>query len=294
MKTKILITGASGKIGLPLTEQLADMRVPFRALVHSPLKEPLLSRWTTDIVAGDYGDTTAMEKAFDGIDRVYLVSPSSPDQFRVQAALVDTARRKGVKHIVKLSALGTSPYSPVGILRSHAAIEEYIRTSGVAYTFLHPHFFMENLLANAHGIRKDGAIYSPLGDAAISVISVHDIAAVAAAVLTGEGHAGRTYQLTGPKAVTYDEIATTIGAVIGGRVVSVPITFEAARQNMIRAGMPEWFAEDIIRMMKTWAEGKGSKVTHDVELVLERQPISLREFLECHKAVLTGKLGEAA
>ncbi len=139
MNPKILITGATGKTGLPLVEQLADRKIPFRALAHSVLKEPILKKWTPDVVAGDYGDKAAMELAFDGIERVYLVSPPSQDQFRVQTALVDIAKRKGVKHIVKLSALGTSPESPAGLLRAHAEIEDYIRKSGVAWTFLHPH-----------------------------------------------------------------------------------------------------------------------------------------------------------
>ncbi len=132
MKTRILITGATGKTGLPLVEQLADTRVPFRALVHSVLKEHLVSRWTPDIVAGDYQDRDVMDEAFDGIERVYLVSPAAPDQEKIQKSLVDIAKKKGVKHIVKLSALGTSSISPVGLLRSHAAIEDHIRKSSMA------------------------------------------------------------------------------------------------------------------------------------------------------------------
>ena len=294
MKPKILITGATGKTGLLLVEQLADRNIPFRALAHSVLKEPILKKWTSDVVAGDYGDKAAMEQAFEGIERVYLVSPPSQNQLTVQTALVDVAKRRGVKHIVKLSALGTSSESPVGLLRAHAEIEEYIRKSGVAWTFLHPHYFMENLLMNAESVIRDGTIYSPLRDATISAISIHDIAAVAAEVLTGTGHEGRTYTLTGPESLGYGDIASILGRVIGKSVLYVPVTFETARSGMIQAGMPEWFADDLIRLMKTWAEGKGSRVTHDVEMLIERKPISLREFFECHRDVFIGKSGKAA
>ncbi len=294
MGPKILITGATGKTGLPLMEQLADRKRPFRALAHSVLKEPILKKWTPDVATGDYGDKAAMEQAFDGIERVYLVSPPSQGQFKIQTALVDIAKRKGVKHIVKLSALGTSPESPVGLLRTHAEIEDYIRKSGVFWTFLHPHYFMENLLMNAQSVIRDGAIYSPLRDAAISIISIHDIAAVATEILTGTGHEDRTYTLTGPESLGYGDIASVLGRVIGSPVLYVPITFEATKQGLLQAGMPEWFAEDIVRLMKTWTEGKGNRVTHDVEMITERKPISLQEFFECHKDAFIGKRGRAA
>ena len=294
MKSKILITGAAGKTGLTLAEQLADTKVPFRALVHSALKEPLLTRWTTDIVVGDYGDRAAMERAFDGIERAFLVSPASPDQVKVQTALVDIAKKKGVKHIVKLSALGTSSESPVGLMRAHAEIEEHIRKSGIAWTFLHPHYFMENLLTNAESVIRDRAIYSPLGDATISAISIQDIAAVAAEVLTGTGHEGRTYTLTGPDSIGYADIASILGKVIDKTVLYVPVTYEATRHGMIQSGMPEWLAEDLVCLMKTWVEDKGGRVTHDVEMIVERKPISLTEFFECHKDLFSGKHGKAA
>ena len=294
MKPRILITGAAGKTGLPLAQQLADRRVPFRALVHSMLKEPLLGKWTPDIAAGDYQDRDVMDEAFDGIERVYLVSPPALDQEKVQTALVDLAKKKGVKHIVKLSALGTSNNSPVGLLRAHARIEDHIRKSGMDWTFLQPHFFMENLLGYAERVIKDGALYSPLGDAGISPISVHDIADVAANVLTGEGHEGRTYQLTGPEAVSYGEIASILGSVIDRKVAYVPVTFEAAQQGMLLLGMPDWLAGDMIGLMKTWAEGKGSAVTGDVEKIIGRPPISVREFFECHKHLFLGKGAMAA
>jgi uncharacterized protein YbjT (DUF2867 family) len=294
MKPKILITGATGKTGLPLAGLLAEKKVPFRALVHSPLKEPILKKWTPDVMVGDYNDKKSMENAFEGIEKVYLVSPPAPDQYRVQTALVDIAKKEGVNHIVKLSALGTSVKSPVGLLKAHAEIEEYIKKSGIAWTFLHAHYFMENFLGNAESVIKEGAIYSPLGDATISAISVHDIAAVAAEVLTGTGHEGKTYTLTGPESLGYWDIASILGRIIGKTVLYVPVTFETARNSMLQAGMPEWFAGDIIRLMKTWTEGKGSKVSHDVEMLIERKPISLREFFECHKDLFIGKAGKAA
>lgn len=294
MKTNILITGASGNTGLPVVERLAQMNVPFRAMIHSPGKEQLVKKGSAEVVVGDFHDAASLELALEGIDRVYLLSPPSQDQFKQQTSFVDIAKKKGVKHIVKLSALGTSLDSPVGLLRAHAQIEEYIKKSGIAYTFLRPHFFMENLLMNTATVRKDGTIYSPLGEARISAISVQDIGAVVAAILTSNGHAGKVYTLTGPTAVTYAEIAATLEKVIARPVHYVPVPYEAAQQGMVSSGMPEWFAEDLIRLMKTWAEGKGSMVTPDVEKIINRKPLSLREFFERYKDLFIVQEGKAA
>jgi len=195
---------------------------------------------------------------------------------------------------VKLSALGTSLDSSVGLLRAHAQIEEYISKSGIVYTFLRPHFFMENLLMNVDTIQKEGAIYSPLGGARISAISVEDIGAVIAKILTTGGHAGKVYTLTGPAAVSYAEIAATLEKVIGKPVRYVQVPFEAARQGMVNSGMPAWFAEDLIRLMKTWVEGRGSMVTPDVENITGRKPLALQEFFENHREDFIVAAGKAA
>jgi uncharacterized protein YbjT (DUF2867 family) len=294
MKTTILVTGATGNTGMPVVDRLVQMKVPFRAMVHSPAKERLAKKGLAEVVVGEFQDSASLERALDGIDRAYLLSPPSTDQVKQQTAFVDIARKKGVKHIVKLSALGTALDSPVNLLRAHAQIEEYIRKSGIAFTFVRPHFFMENLLMNVASVQKEGAIYSPLGEARISTISVQDIGAAVAAILTSEGHAGKVYTLTGPAAVTYAEIASTLEKVIGKPVHYIPVPFEAAQQGMVSSGMPEWFAEDLIRLMKTWADGKGNIVTPDVEKLINRKPIALRTFFERHRDLFIVKSGIAA
>lgn len=294
MKTNILITGATGNTGMPVVERLAQMNIPFRAMVHSPDKENLVKKGLAEVAVGELNDPASLERALEGIDRVYLLSPPSPDQFKVQSSFVDIAKRTGVKHIVKLSAIGTALDSTVGLLRTHAQVEEYIKKSGIAYTFLRPHFFMENLLMNVDTVRRDGAIYSPLGETKISTISVRDIGAVVAKILTTEGHGGKTYTLTGPAAVTYSDIAAALAAIINRPVKYVPVPYEAAQASMVNAGMPAWFADDLIRLMKSWADGKGSMVTPDVEKIINRKPLGIREFFEIHKRLFFAEDDKAA
>ncbi len=286
MKPNILITGATGHTALPLIERLSSEGVAIRGLVHSPHKKSMIEKYKgVEAVVGDYADRASLELALKGIEKVYLVSPSLPDQVRLLTNFVNIARLNGVKHIVKLSALGTATESPVGLLRMHAEIENHISKSGMAYTFLRPHFFMENLLGNVATVRKDGAIYSPLGETGISMVSVVDIAAVAARTLTGKGHEGKIYTITGPEAVTYDGIARALSTAIHKPVAYVPVSFEAAKQGMIQMGMPEWIADDLVRLMKTWIEGKGSQVSPDVEKITGKKPISIEEFFRIHRSM---------
>lgn len=295
MKTSILITGATGNTGMQVVNWLARMNIPFRALVHSAEKAQVVKKGLAQVAIGDFTDPDSLTLALEGIERVYLLSPPSPDQVAIQSGFVDRAQWLGeVKHIVKLSALGTALDSPVGLLRGHAEIEEHIKRSGIAYTFLRPHFFMENLLMNAATVQQDGAIYSPLGEARISAISVQDIGAVAATILTTAGHAGKIYTLTGPAAISYTEIADTLGKVVNRPVRYMPVSFETARQGMVRSGMPEWIADDLIRLMRTWTEGKGSIVSLDVERILGWKPLSIREFFAGHKEVFLKEEGRAA
>jgi len=285
MKTTILITGATGNTGLPLVKQLTAAGVPVRAMIHTPEKRSMVEGKTVEVAVGDFKNRASLEQAMKGIESAYLVSPPSLEQVRDQTVFVDTAKAMGVKHIVKLSALGTAPDSPVGLLRWYAEIEDHIRRSGLKYTFLHPHFFMENLLANAGFVKKDGSIYSPLGDASISPVSVEDIAAVAVKALIEGVHSGKTFTLTGPEAVTYTDIAWILAGVIGKPVRYVPVSFDAALKGMVQAGYPDWLAADLVRLMQTWSEGRGSMVSVYVERLTGHKPLSVREFFDRHKSL---------
>jgi len=283
MRAEILIAGATGNTGVPLVKRLAAAGVPVRAMIHSPIKKSLVEQKNVETIGGDFARAGLIERALEGISRVYLVSPASPNQVKYQINFVDAAKTMGIKHLVKLSAMGTAPDSSVSLLRWHAEIEDYIRKSGINYTFLHPHSFMENLLASTDSVIKEGVIYSPLGETRISMISVQDIAAVAAAILIDGGHLGKTYTLTGPKAMNFGEIAESLGKIVGKQVKYVQVTYESAKAGMIKAGMPDWFADDIVELMKSWGNGKGSIVSTYVEKLTGQKPIAIHEFFLRHR-----------
>jgi uncharacterized protein YbjT (DUF2867 family) len=212
----ILITGATGNIGRELTKQLSALQVSFRAMVRSSKgAEKVAPLEGADVVIGDFSNPKSVADALEGADRAFLLTNSSEQAEAQQVAFVDVAQRAGVKHIVKLSQWAADPDSPVRFLRYHAAVEQRIRDSGIDHTFLRPNLFMQALLAFRETIVEHGKFFAAAGEAKISAVDVRDIAAVAAAALTKEGHAGKTYDLTGPKALTHGEMAEKLSKAVG-------------------------------------------------------------------------------
>jgi len=276
---KILVTGATGTIGSFVCQQLKEINADFTAMVRSEEKAIPFNEKGVNTVIGDLSDTVSLENALSGIDKVFLLSVTSPESPKLQGNLVRIAKEKGVKHIVKVSSLGTSLDSKFGIGRYHAMTEKDIRESGIAYTFLQPHSFMQNLIFDNATIKEQSSLFAPMADGKIGMIDARDIAAVAVKALTEEGHEGNTYILTGPQAVSYYDIASALSSTLGKEVKYVPVSSEVAHQGMLDSGMPEWLANDITGLNQVFAAGKGSDLSPDVEKVTGRKPHSLEEFI---------------
>ena len=193
---RILITGATGNIGRELVKALSAHQVPFRAMVRSHEGDKSLAETEIpEIVTGDFNDSTSVANALKGVDRAFLLTNSSEHAEAQQAVFVDMAKRAGVRHVVKLSQWAANVDSPVRFLRYQAVIEQKIRDSRIAFTFLRPNLFMQGLLAFREAIVAQGKFFAAAGDAKISAVDVRDIAAVAAAVLTGKGTRNKSMTL---------------------------------------------------------------------------------------------------
>lgn len=279
MSSKILVTGATGTIGSFVCEQLKEVNADFIALVRSEEKARPLNEKGIKTVIGDFSDIASLEKALEGIDKVFLLSVTSPESPKLQGNLVKIAKEKGIKHIVKVSALGASLDSKFGIGRYHAMTEKDIRESGVAYTFLQPHSFMQNLIFDSGTIKEQSAIYAPMADGKIGMVDARDIAAVAVKALTEDGHEGKTYLLTGPEAISYDDIAKAFSKALSREIKYVPVSSEVAHKGMIDSGMPEWLADDLTGLNKVFAAGHASEISPDVEKVTGRKAHSIEDFV---------------
>ena len=284
----ILISGATGTVGREITKRLSSQKVPFRAMVRSRKgAEELAALEGAEVVVADFNNAALLTNALIGIDRAFLLTNSSEQAEGQQRGFVDVAKRVGVKHIVKLSQWAAETDSPVRFLRYHALVEQHIRESGVAYTFLRPNLFMQGLLAFREQIIAQGKFFAAAGDAKISVIDVRDIAAVAVAAMTGESHAGRTYDLTGPEALTHAEMAQKLSKALGRTIEYTDVTPELMMESLLAIGLPRWQVEGLIEDYAHYRRGEASTIASGVQLATGDKPRSFDEFAHDYASALS-------
>src|SRR5262245_27393313 len=208
----ILITGASGNVGSEVLKQAAAAGLPIRAAYQSRDKAKNAPAGA-DISVMDYTQPDTVRSALRGVQTVFLVGPPAANVADLEGGVVRECQRAGVARIVKLSALGGRQATFPSL---HRDSEEQIERSGIPYTFLRPNGFMQNLVTyNSGTIKSQNAFYAAQGDGAVSQIDIRDISAVAVKVLSEDGHEGKAYALTGPEALTNDQIAEKLSRVSG-------------------------------------------------------------------------------
>ncbi len=216
-----------------------------RALVHEESKAQGLRDAGVEVVIGDLDKPETLDAAFNGVDKVFLVTPVGPNQVSLARNAIAAAKRAGSPHIVRLSA-GAVKEMPGALPRvsaQHAEIDAELKASGLPYTLLRPHGFMQNTLMAAQTVASEGVVYMAVKDAKMGIIDFRDIADVAAKVLTEAGHEGKTYGLTGPASISYHDIAAGLSKALGKEVKYVDVPLEAAREAMVGMGLPEWMAD---------------------------------------------------
>lgn len=223
MKPSIVLTGATGNTGQILADELARRGVPFAAMARSEKNRSRLAAAGIHAVHGDFDDAPSMVRALEGASKAYLVC--TPDHLLIprEVAFLRAAKKAGVRHVVKCSAYMAGTGSESQNLRSHGIVERELMESGMEYTILRPHGFMQTFtLMTWDLVEKAGVVTFPAGDGAMPLIDVRDVAAVAARALTEPGHTGKAYDLTGPEALTFHRIAQILGDVLGKPVTYVP------------------------------------------------------------------------
>jgi uncharacterized protein YbjT (DUF2867 family) len=279
----ILVTGVSGQVGGALVEELVRRGARLRAMVRTEEQATDLAARGVDAVVGDFERPETLPRALDGVDRAFLMARDDPNQPTMEAAFIEAATRAGVERIVKLSASGARPDNPVALMRWHAQGERILAESGLEHTVFRPQLYMQNFLRFGPSIAAEGRFAAPMGDRRFAFVDVRDVARVAAAALVEEAHAGATYVVTGPEALSYGEAAETIGAAIGKEVAYEPAEPQAYRDDLIaERGLPRWRADDLAFIASAYSEGEGELVTDVVRRVGGGKPRSLAEFVEDH------------
>ena len=286
----ILVTGATGTTGSELVRQLNAAGAEFKIMVRNSQKaRDLFGNDVSDdrIVEGDFTDPASLEAVLSGVERAYLCSTPTEDMEELHGSFVEAAKNAGTRHIVRLSVL-VGALADTSLVKQHVATDKMLQDSGVAYTLLRPHFFMQNLLAHAHTIKTDGAFYEPMKDGKISLVDIRDIAAVALRALTEDRHEGKIYTLTGPDALSFNEIAALFSEALGREIKYVDVEPDATRAAMLDFGLPEYRADGILELYVIFADGKVTEVSRDTADVTGRPATSFAQFARDHAAVFGG------
>lgn len=277
----ILVTGATGVNGRELIIRLAASGQRTRALVKNLDKAAYLKSPYVELIKGDFSDAATLDAALKGVEKAFVLVPVDARALEWFGAFFKAAQKAPVSHIVKFSGMGAGALTSE-ILRQHGEADALLQKSGLAYTLLRPNSFYQNMLWSAASIKEQGAFYLPLGDARQSLVDVRDIASVAFTVLTQKGHEGKIYEITGPQALTYTELADSISKAVGKPVKYVAVTPQAAEESMLKAGMSAWNARALVDIYGYFASGAAAKVTDTVAQITGRPPIPFDQFVRDH------------
>ena len=275
----ILVTGATGGNGKELIKQLERLGVPTRAMARKSPTSAWAPPSNVQYVVGDFDNRDSLARALEGVERAFLTTNSSELVEEQQLRFVEVAKQSGVRHVVYLSQLHADRNSPVRFLRYHAVVEKALADSRMAFTHLRPNLYMQALLGFAPSIQSDGRFFALAGNAPVSLVDVRDIAALAALALTQEGHEGKSYDVTGPEALTHHEIAAQMSEAIGRQVHYIDVPDAAMRESLLSYGMPGWQADGLVEDYAHYRRGEAAELSGDVQKVTGHVPRSFKSFL---------------
>ncbi len=275
----LAVTGATGFLGGRVAADLAGRGIPQLLVVRSPERAPRLPG--AEVRAASYGDRDAAVAALRGAETLFLVSAAeSSDRLQQHRTVVDAAAEAGIAHVVYTSFAAAAPDAVFTLARDHFRTEQHIRESGMAWTFLRDSFyadFMELMVGD------DGAIRGPAADGRVAIVARDDIVRTAVAVLLDPAaHAGRTYDLTGPEALTLTEVADTLSRARGRSIRFENETVPEAYASRAHYGAPDWEVDAWVSTYTAIASGDMAPVSGDVETVTGTPAQSFSSWLRTH------------
>ena len=276
---KLGITGSTGQLGALVIERLLNDGVEpsgIVALARDTKKAETLKSKGADVRIGDYNQPDSLEKAFEGIDRLLMISASDIGRRQGQHKnVVEAAKKAGVKHLVYTSLFhADTSVSPLA--EEHRQTEELIRESGIPYTFLRNNWYTENHTDDLVRAKKWGFIESAAEDGKVASAARKDYAEAAAKVLTGEGHEGKTYELAGREWSFYD-LAETATEVLGRKVKYKPVNEKKRKRHLKLAKLPPHIIDFVTGLDISIKEGALEGSSPDLENLLGHKPEDIKE-----------------
>jgi len=282
-ESTILVVGAGGVVGTALVPALTARGVRVRAMTRDPQRR----FGGAQTAVGDLRVPSSLGRALDGVDTVFLNTPSTEDAAELQIRFAEVAARSSVRRIVLLSQYGADVGSPVRFLRWHAEVEEHLRTLSPALTVLRPNLYLQSLLGFASTIAA-GTLPAPAGDAAVSAIDTRDVAESAAVALTDRSFDGRILTLTGPRAVTHGEIAAALSAAVGAPIGYQDVPAEVFA-GALTGLLPAWQVDGLVEDYAHYARGEAAEVTGAVAELTGHPARDVADFARDHAAAFIAR-----
>jgi len=283
--SKILVTGASGDLGRKTVLHLLERRPASElvGLARDPSKAADLTAKGVEIRQGDYLEPSSLSQAFKGVERLMLTSTHAfTDRKTAQANVIDAAVNAGVRHLVSMSIIRKpgSTYTMPEITDEDKFTEQKLAKSGLDYTVAYHPPFIDYLGFSVGMKAQETGVNIPVpGYGKFAPASRYDLAAAHAAILTGKGHEGKSYQLYGDPAVSFRDVAAIISKLSGEPVAYNHISDEAFIELVKAAGVPDFVSEFAIRWIKGMDAGEWAPLGSDLQKLLGRKPTSTEETM---------------
>ena len=291
---KFLIIGATGNAGGLVVPALLERGEHVRCLVRSEEKGRPWREAGAEVVIGDLENPASLTAAFDGIDTVFSAIATGPNIERQGKNLVDAAIEARVDHFVRHSLIQNAHIEKTRSGKSQAAVDSMVKTSGLNFTIIYPHSYMQNLLGQAATIQSDSVFYLPYGNGKLGLMDLRDAAEVAVEVLTTAGHHGRDYTITGPESISMHRVANSLSSAIGKTVSYVDLPQEAARDGLLSLGMDPWVVDEYLAYFDVFKNDQADFTTSDYENLMGRKSRSIDDFARDFAAVFEPSLSQPA
>ena len=280
MYKKVLVTGATGNIAGYIIPQLSAKGISVNAYVHHKSKADKIKMKGVEIFEGNYTDQNTLNAAAKGTDAVVSITPLNANAVPQATAILKAAKSASVKCIVRISAMKAGKDAPTANGRMHSESETEIISSGIPYTILRPHFFMQNLMMSVPTIANKGNIYWAMGTGKLGMIDVRDIADCVVSILTNGGHEGKTYNPTGPASIDFNEVATIMSDKMGKKITNVNVPYEEISKAIVKMGGDKWVGDVMADYSKAFSSNWGNFTNDDVKKLTGHKPRSFQQFFD--------------
>lgn len=273
-KERVLVIGASGTVGSEVVQQLRKRGYAVKEATSKKAQRP--DQTTLHLTTGE-----GIHQAFEGVERAFFMSPpGSADQYALLSPLIQEAKRRGLKKVVLMTAMGANAVESTPFRRAEFELEK----SGLNYNIIRPNWFLQNFNTFwIEGILRQNKILLPAGKAKVSFIDARDIAEVATQLLILDQQGPKDFDLTGPEAVDHQQVAVALSAVSGKNITYEEISPEHLKQSLLKAGLPEDYSDFLLLIFSYLREGYSERTTDAVEKILGRPARSLKEYAQDYK-----------